>query len=231
MTGSREARARPLIGADLVVVDVETTGLVPAQATIIEIGAVRLSGAQVTGEFFSLVNPATPVPPDITDLTGITDAMVARAPAAGAALGAFLAFARGAVLVAHNAPFDLAFLTSGCAAAGLPWPPAAVLDTAVLARLLLGSDQVPDCRLATLAGYFAVTATPCHRALADAQATGEVLLGLLAGAAAARPGGPAPAPDAAVPAAARTGAAAAAGPAPPPGPAEPGSREPVAATA
>jgi DNA polymerase-3 subunit epsilon len=231
MTGSREARARPLIGADLVVVDVETTGLVPAQATIIEIGAVRLSGAQVTGEFFSLVNPATPVPPDITDLTGITDAMVARAPAAGAALGAFLAFARGAVLVAHNAPFDLAFLTSGCAAAGLAWPPAAVLDTAVLARLLLGSDQVPDCRLATLAGYFAVTATPCHRALADAQATGEVLLGLLAGAAAARPGGPAPAPDAAVPAAARTGAAAPAGPAPPPGPAEPGSREPVAATA
>jgi DNA polymerase-3 subunit epsilon len=187
MTGSRESSARPLIGADLVVVDVETTGLVPAQATIIEIGAVRLSGAQVTGEFFSLVNPATPIPPDITDLTGITDAMVASAPPAAAALGAFLAFARGAILVAHNAPFDLAFLTSGCRAGGLAWPVAAVLDTAVLARLLLGPDQVPDCKLATLAGYFAVATTPCHRALADAQATGEVLLGLLAAAAAARP--------------------------------------------
>jgi DNA polymerase III subunit epsilon len=184
MSGSPGASARPLIGADVVVVDVETTGLVPARATIIEIGAVRLSGGQVTGEFFSLVNPATPVPPDITDLTGISDAMVARAPSAPIALAAFLSFARGAVLAAHNAPFDLAFLTSGCRAAGLAWPPAAVLDTAVLARLLLGADQVPDCKLATLAGYFAVAATPCHRALADAQATGEVLLGLLAAAAA-----------------------------------------------
>jgi DNA polymerase III epsilon subunit-like protein len=73
-----------------------------------------------------------------------------------------------------------------------------VLDTAVLARLLLRPDQVPDCRLATLAGYFAVAATPCHRALADAQATGEVLLGLLAAAAAARP--PAPSASAAPPA-------------------------------
>jgi DNA polymerase-3 subunit epsilon len=187
MSGSPDASARPLIGADVVVVDVETTGLAPDQATIIEIGAVRLSGGQVTGEFFSLVNPPTPIPPDITELTGITDAMVARAPSAAVALAAFLSFARGAVLAAHNAPFDLAFLTGGGRAAGLAWPPAAVLDTAVLARLLLSPDQVPDCKLATLAGYFAVTATPCHRALADAQATGEVLLGLLAAAAAARP--------------------------------------------
>jgi DNA polymerase-3 subunit epsilon len=220
MTGSREARARPLIGADLVVVDVETTGLVPAEATIIEIGAVRLSGAQVTearvtGEFFSLVNPAIPIPPDITALTGITDAMVAAAPPAAAALGAFLAFARGAILVAHNAPFDLAFLTSGCRASGLAWPVAAVLDTAVLARLLLGPDQVPDCKLATLAGYFAVTTTPCHRALADAQATGEVLLGLLTAAAAAAPRPAVAGPAVAGPAAAGSPAAgpAAAGPA------------------
>jgi DNA polymerase III subunit epsilon len=230
MTGSREARARPLIGADLVVVDVETTGLVPAEATIIEIGAVRLSGAQVTGaqvtgaqvtearvtgEFFSLVNPAIPIPPDITALTGITDAMVAAAPPAAAALGAFLAFARGAILVAHNAPFDLAFLTSGCRASGLAWPVAAVLDTAVLARLLLGPDQVPDCKLATLARYFAVTTTPCHRALADAQATGEVLLGLLTAAAAAAPRPAVADPAVAGPAAAGSPAAgpAAAGPA------------------
>ncbi|HMH92947.1 MAG TPA: exonuclease domain-containing protein [Streptosporangiaceae bacterium] len=211
MTGSREASARPLIGADVVVVDVETTGLAPDLATIIEIGAVRLSGGQVTGEFFSLINPATEIPPDITDLTGITDAMVAGAPPPAVALSAFLAFARGAVLAAHNAPFDLAFLTSGCRASGLTWPPAAVLDTAVLARQLLGPDQVPDCRLATLAGYFAVATTPCHRALADAQATGEVLLGLLAAAAAARPSAPGPA---AAPAAAAAAASAAA-PGPP----------------
>jgi DNA polymerase III subunit epsilon len=168
-----------LPGADLVVVDVETTGLVPEQAALIEIGAVRLSGTQVTGEFFSLVSPAVPVPADITELTGITDAMVRRAPPAAVALRAFLAFASDAALVAHNAPFDLGFLTSGCAAAGLPWPRAAVLDTAVLARLVLSPEQVPDCKLATLARYFGARVEPCHRALADAQATVDVLLGLL----------------------------------------------------
>jgi DNA polymerase-3 subunit epsilon len=174
---------------DLVVVDVETTGFRPEQATIIEIGAVRLSGGQVTGEFFSLVNPARPIPPDITELTGITDAMVSRAPPGGAALRAFLTFATGCVLAAHNAPFDLGFLTSGCQSNGIAWPPAAVVDTAVLARLILSPDQVPDCKLATLAAFFSTRTTPSHRALADAQATAEVLLGLLATVAAARRSG------------------------------------------
>jgi DNA polymerase-3 subunit epsilon len=183
-----------LDGLDLVVVDVETTGFLPEKATIIEIGAVRLSGAQVTGEFFSLVNPATPIPPDITELTGITDAMVSRAPASGAALRTFLTFAAGCVLTAHNAPFDLGFLTSGCQANDIAWPPAAVLDTAVLARLVLSPDQVPDCKLATLAQFFSTQTKPSHRALADAQATAEVLLGLLAMVAAARRAGPVPFP-------------------------------------
>jgi DNA polymerase-3 subunit epsilon len=173
-----------LSGLDLVVVDVETTGFLPETATIIEIGAVRLSGTQVTGEFFSLVNPATPIPPDITGLTGITDDMVSRAPAARVALGSFLAFASGCVLVAHNAPFDLGFLTSGCRSSGIAWPPAAVLDTAMLARHMLSADQVPDCKLATLAEFFGARTVPSHRALADAQATADVLLGLLALAAA-----------------------------------------------
>jgi hypothetical protein len=84
------------------------------------------------------------------------------------------------VLAAHNAPFDLGFLTAGCRSAGLTWPQAAVLDTAVLARLVLGTDQVPDCKLTTLAQFFATPNVPCHRALADAQATADVLRGLLA---------------------------------------------------
>jgi DNA polymerase III epsilon subunit family exonuclease len=163
----------------VVIVDVETTGLLPQEATIIEIGAVRLAGTRVTGEFFSLVNPGVPVPPDISELTGITDELVRPAPAAAAALAAFLAFAEGAVLVAHHAPFDLAFLSGGSLACGLPWPAATVLDTAVLARLVLDGEQVPDCKLATLAGYFGAATHPCHRALADARATADVLLGLL----------------------------------------------------
>ena len=180
-----------MIGAladlSLVVVDVETTGWLHEQGEITEIGAVRLTGGQVTGEFSSLVRTRGPIPADITTLTGITDDMVSRAPRPCSALRAFLAFAEDCVLVAHNAPFDLAFLTAACADCQIAWPPAAVLDTAVLARLLLGPDDVPDRRLATLAGFFAATTAPCHRALADAKATADVLAGLLGLAAGIRP--------------------------------------------
>jgi DNA polymerase III subunit epsilon len=176
-----------LADLSLVVVDVETTGWVPEQAEITEIGAVRLTGGQLTGEFSSLIRPARPIPADITALTGITDAMVSRAPLASPALRAFLAFASDCVLVAHNAPFDLGFLSASCADRGIDWPPVAVLDTAVLARLLLTAEDVPDCRLATLAEYFATRTAPCHRALPDAKATADVLAGLLALAAGVRP--------------------------------------------
>lgn len=181
-----------MIGAladlSLVVVDVETTGWLEDAGEITEVGAVRLTGRQVTGEFSLLVRPRCPIPADITALTGITDDMVSRAPQPAAALRAFLAFASDCVLVAHNAPFDLAFLTAACTACEITWPPAAVLDTAVLARLLLGPDDVPDCRLATLADYFGAKTTPCHRALPDAKATADVLAGLLNLAAGIQPG-------------------------------------------
>jgi DNA polymerase III subunit epsilon len=176
-----------LANVSLVVVDVETTGWLHEQGEITEIGAVRLTGGQLTGEFSSLVRPQGPVPADITALTGITDDMVGRAPPPAAALRAFLAFAGDCVLVAHNAPFDLGFLTAASAACQVAWPQVAVLDTAVLARLLLGPDDVPDCRLSTLAGYFGAATTPCHRALADAKATADVLAGLLRFAAGDRP--------------------------------------------
>jgi DNA polymerase-3 subunit epsilon len=168
-----------LAAYDLVVVDVETTGWLPAEAAITEIGAVRLNGGELTGEFSTLVRPGSPIPAEICELTGITDAMVRRAPPARAALQAFLAFANGCLFVAHNAAFDLGFLTAACAAAGLGWPATATIDTAVLARLLLTPDDVPDCRLATLADYFRTRTVPCHRALADAKATADVLAGLL----------------------------------------------------
>jgi DNA polymerase-3 subunit epsilon len=89
-----------------------------------------------------------------------------------------LEFARGAVLVAHNAPFDLGFLKAACAENGIPWPAAASVDTAVLARRLLTRDEVPNCKLATLAPFFRATTSPTHRALDDARATVDVLHGL-----------------------------------------------------
>ncbi len=127
------------------------------------------------GEFASLVNPGRPVPPGIEDLTGISDRMLAAAPGLAAVLPGLLGFADGCVLAAHNAPFDVGFLVAACGDCGLPWPPFTVLDTAALARQVMDPDQVPDCKLGTLAGFFGARTAPCHRALADARATADVL--------------------------------------------------------
>jgi DNA polymerase-3 subunit epsilon len=176
---SFDSLGQPLRDVTFVVVDLETTGGSPDDSAITEIGAVKVRGGEVLGEFQTLVNPVRGIPPFVAVLTGITDSMVAAAPPIGAALPAFLEFASGAVLVAHNAPFDVGFLRAACAQTERPWPPHRVVDTAVLARRVLTSDEVPNCRLATLAGYFRAATTPCHRALADARATVDVLHALL----------------------------------------------------
>jgi DNA polymerase III subunit epsilon len=172
-------RLRPLGSLDFVVVDVETTGWSPDSAQITEIGAVRVRGGRTDAEFTALVNPGQLIPADIAELTGISDAMVAGAPPAAAVLPSFLGFARGCVLAAHNAPFDVGFLAAACAGGGLRWPHPPVLDTVTLARLVLGPDEVPNRKLSTLAGFFGAPDQPRHRALADARATAEVLAGLL----------------------------------------------------
>jgi DNA polymerase III subunit epsilon len=169
----------PLAEVTFVVVDLETTGGSPAACAITEFGAVKVRGGEVLGEFQTLVNPQTAVPPFIAVLTGITDAMVAGAPTLPTVLPTFLEWARGCVLVAHNAPFDLGFLRAGCISLGLEWPGFESVDTARLARRVLTRDEAPNCKLATLSRLFRTTTTPCHRALADARATVDVLHGLL----------------------------------------------------
>jgi DNA polymerase-3 subunit epsilon len=169
----------PLADVTFVVVDLETTGGSPHTCAITEIGAVKVRGGEVLGEFQTLVNPRAEIPPFIAVLTGITDAMVATAPPIDAVLPSFLEWARGSVLVAHNAPFDVGFLRANAAALDLPWPSFDSVDTARLARRVLTRDEAPDCKLSTLARLFRTATTPCHRALADARATADVLHGLL----------------------------------------------------
>jgi DNA polymerase-3 subunit epsilon len=164
---------------DFAIVDVETTGWSPEEASITEIGAVRVSGGTVRAEFTALVNPGVAIPPDITALTGISDAMVATAPPIAAVLPGFLQFTRGCVLTAHNAPFDIGFLSAACGACGVPWPTCQVLDTVILAGQVLAEGEVPNRKLSTLASFFGARTPPCHRALADARATADVLTGLL----------------------------------------------------
>ena len=169
----------PLQCVDFVVVDLETTGGSSRDCHITEIGAVRTRGGEVVGEFHTLVNPGTPIPAFIAALTGITDAAVAGAPPIGTVLPMFLDFARDAVLVAHNAPFDTGFLRAAASRTGHDWPSFPVVDTARLARVLLHRDEVRNNKLATLARHFHASVTPDHRALNDARATVTVLHGLL----------------------------------------------------
>nr|WP_316043304.1 DEDD exonuclease domain-containing protein [Actinomadura sp. CNU-125] len=177
--GTLDDLGTPLAEVTFVVVDLETTGGSAADSAITEIGAVKVRGGEVLGELGTLVDPGGPVPPFITALTGITTAMVTAAPRMDTVLPSFLEFARGAVLVAHNAPFDIGFLKAACARQGRAWPAFPVVDTVDLARRVLSRDEVPNCKLGTLARFFRTTAEPTHRALADARATVEVLHGLI----------------------------------------------------
>ncbi|MGI8334076.1 DEDD exonuclease domain-containing protein [Actinomadura scrupuli] len=177
--GTLDDLGTPLADVTFVVVDLETTGGSPAESAITEIGAVKVRGGVHLGDLGTLVDPGMPIPPFITVLTGITQQMVVRAPTMETVLPAFLEFARGCVLVAHNAPFDIGFLRAACTRQGYPWPAFPVVDTADLARRVLTRDEVPNHKLATLARFFRSSTEPVHRALADARATVDVLHGLI----------------------------------------------------
>ena len=171
---------RPLRDVTFCVVDLETTGGSAAGGSMItEVGAVKVRGGEVLGEFQTLVNPHQAIPPFIAVLTGITDSMVAASPRIEQVLPQFLEFAQGCVLVAHNAPFDVGFLKHFAAEQGRPWPRFEVLDTAKLARRVITRDDAPNCKLSSLAVAFGSTTTPNHRALSDARATVDVLHGLM----------------------------------------------------
>ncbi|WP_153502891.1 DEDD exonuclease domain-containing protein [Cumulibacter manganitolerans] len=165
-----------------VVVDLETTGGSAKHDAITEIGAVKVRGGEVLGEFRTLVDPRTAIDPYVQVLTGITDSMVCGAPTIASVLPAFLEFASltpADVLVAHNARFDVGFLKAAARDLELAWPRHQVLDTVPLARRVLGADEVPNCRLETLAMHLGARTRPVHRALDDARATVDVLHALL----------------------------------------------------
>jgi DNA polymerase III subunit epsilon len=168
----------PLRDITFCVVDLETTGNPPGEGGITEIGAVKVRAGEVIGEFQTLVNPSESIPPFIAVLTGITNGMVATSPRIESVLPAFLEFAHGCVMVAHNAPFDMGFLKHESQVHGYDWPDFAVVDTALLARRVITPDEAPNCKLGTLAKLFRTTTTPNHRALSDARATVDVLHGL-----------------------------------------------------
>src|SRR3954454_19171154 len=152
----------PLDAATYVVVDLETTGLSPERSRICEIGAVRVRSFELGETFQTLVDPGTPLAPAVAALTGLRDNALRGAPPAAAAVRRFLAFAGDAVLVAHHARFDLAFLdreTERLTGARLAAP---VVDTVGLARRLF-AGRTPRAGLGSLAQFFGTAAQPCHR--------------------------------------------------------------------
>ena len=164
--------------AEIVVFDLETTGLSARRDRICEIGAVRVKALEVADTFETLVKPGVALPPTIARLTGLRDAELRGAPRPELAIRRFLAFAGDAALGAHNARFDVGFVD--CAVERLTGRRVAapVIDTVWLARRLL-HRRSERFSLSQLAHFFGTSCEPCHRALPDAVATAEILVSLL----------------------------------------------------
>ncbi|EFO30323.1 DNA polymerase III epsilon subunit family exonuclease [Roseibium sp. TrichSKD4] len=171
---------RPLESLSFTVFDTETTGLMPNKDEIVQIGAVRVvNGKIVPGEVIDqLVDPGRPIPPASTKVHGITDEMVKGAPDAVTSVQQFHTFAKDSVIVAHNAPFDMAFLHRYGRESGLEWDHP-IMDTVLLSAVVYGTTEIHT--LDALCDRLGVT-IPVelrHTALGDAQATAEVLCHLL----------------------------------------------------
>ncbi len=156
-----------------VVFDIETTGLSNLTCKIIEIGAVRVENGRITDRFSTFVNPQVPIPYRIEQLTSINDSMVINAPTITEVLPAFLQFCEGAVMVAHNADFDMGFIIKACEEEGLSrkftW-----VDTVAMAQLLLPS--LSRFKLDTVAKAVGVSLEHHHRAVDDAYCTAEIFV-------------------------------------------------------
>ncbi len=164
----------PLHDVTFCIIDLETTGGNRNDDMITEVGAVRVCGGEIIGTFQTLVNPGRAIPPQITVLTGLSDVLVSAAPRIEAVLPSLIDFVGDAVIVGHNVGFDVGFLRAACQRAQRPPLDGTVVDTVALARRLV-RDEVPNCKLGTLASRFRLDHQPSHRALDDALATADLL--------------------------------------------------------
>jgi len=160
-----------------VVFDIETTGFSPEKNKIIEIGAVKVVGGQITDRFSQFVNPEVPIPYEIEELTSIRDDMVIDAPKIEEVLSEFMKFCEGAVMVAHNAAFDMSFIKKNCDRQGLPCE-FTVADTVAMGRYLL--PQLNRFKLDTIAKALNIVLANHHRAVDDAGCTAEIFIKFIA---------------------------------------------------
>ena len=156
-----------------VVFDIETTGFSPVNNRIIEIGAVKVVDGVITEKFSEFINPKVPIPFEIEKLTGIRDDMVRKAEEIEKVLPRFLEFSKDAVMVAHNASFDMSFIYANARRMGIPLKKT-VVDTVGLARILL--PNLSKFKLDNVAKALNVSLENHHRAVDDAGATAEIFV-------------------------------------------------------
>ncbi|MCI8502576.1 MAG: PolC-type DNA polymerase III [Dorea sp.] len=156
-----------------VVFDLETTGFSSVKDKIIEIGAVKVVDGRITERFSTFVNPRRPIPFEITQLTGISDQMVLDAPDIESVLPDFLKFVGDAVLVAHNAGFDVGFVEQNCRYQDI-MPDFTSVDTVAMARILL--PTLSKFKLNIVANALHISLENHHRAVDDAGATAEIFV-------------------------------------------------------
>ena len=156
-----------------VVFDIETTGFSAVTDRIIEIGAVKVEDGKITDKFSTFVNPKRPIPFRITELTGITDEMVIDSPDIETILPQFIEFIGDAVLVAHNASFDVGFIEQNCKRQKIE-ADFTYVDTVALARVLL--PALNRFKLDTVAKALNISLENHHRAVDDAGCTAEIFV-------------------------------------------------------
>ncbi len=159
-----------------VVFDIETTGFSQTNDRIIEIGAVKLINGVITDRYSTFVNPEIPIPYEIEQLTSINDNMVIHSPTIDLILPEFLAFCEGCSLVAHNASFDVGFISKNASRMGIDID-YTVIDTVGLSRILL--PELSRYRLNVVAKALNISLENHHRAVDDAGATAEIFIKLV----------------------------------------------------
>jgi DNA polymerase III epsilon subunit family exonuclease len=171
---------QPLNEIEFVAFDTETTGLMPDRERVVELSGVRFNLSEDLGDFESLVDPGMPIPAGAARVHGIKDGDVEGQPAIDGVLPKFMELCSGAVMLAHNAEFDVNFLAHEAARHRYAMPRLPVLDTVEIARSL--RPELPNHKLETVAGALGCAAPTYHRALADSRTLMNVLRALISGA-------------------------------------------------
>lgn len=156
-----------------VIFDVETTGLNPTYEKITEIGAVKIIDGKIKDKFSCLVNPRKPIPSNITVLTGISDDMVKDSPDETTVIPNFLEFCKDSILVAHNAPFDIRFITSAASRLNLSTE-LQYIDTVPICRSIF--PTLRNHKLDTIVNHLKLGEFNHHRAYDDAEILAQIFL-------------------------------------------------------